>query len=579
VLFLASLFTSYSNSQEAYTAGTLTPGEVYSTGNIVQPVVAGSNSSPWVNGVYQQYLMCMAGGQQGNCGPNPSVTPLYGNGYMVFSYGYTDLYQVRAVASVLPTTGLRVNGYNFGFTAKNGSGWDDGRVDTLSAYVSFYGTDGKVVDYTNYNLNSKFNWTQFNYTKDFVTPYADKDLSTVQYGFVGKDNNFWAGNYGPEIMDVSFSLKYSVDPCATNVLSSPTCPGYAEALAKLIPESTATTTEAAIPVAEAPTPPPPLPPPPGANPQDGQMANGPLPPPGTPGSAGGPPAAGPVTTASSQPPQQAAGGAQPKVGEVQSSSNKSGPSLSAIMSILSTEANKISAVEKSVAQAATQQAVQAGAQATAQAEAVASALTAQSIAGSMSASNSGTGLSATSTTQTQTSAFALPGSVQSNVFSGNGLRTPAQLATSDAITLTSSVNSTSSVSFGMPAQSGRNAGTPEVEVQQQTMSLTGRSALSDYLEAKQFLQLTGQTQTTDTVKRNVQPNELAGGVDLNAMATQPAGFQAYSVVMPDVAFYSPREIYKNQRTVDNARVLRGLQGGSDRLHQDLVDLQYNKETK
>jgi len=41
-----------------------------------------------------------------------------------------------------------------------------------------------------------------------------------------------------------------------------------------------------------------------------------------------------------------------------------------------------------------------------------------------------------------------------------------------------------------------------------------------------------------------------------------------------VAFYAPREIYKNQRTVDNARVLRGLQGGSDRLHQELINLQY-----
>ena len=35
---------------------------------------------------------------------------------------------MQAIASVLPNTGsgLRVNGYNFGFTAKNGNGWDDG---------------------------------------------------------------------------------------------------------------------------------------------------------------------------------------------------------------------------------------------------------------------------------------------------------------------------------------------------------------------------------------------------------------------------------------------------------------------
>jgi hypothetical protein len=56
------------------------------------------------------------------------------------------------------------------------------------------------------------------------------------------------------------------------------------------------------------------------------------------------------------------------------------------------------------------------------------------------------------------------------------------------------------------------------------------------------------------------------------MATQPAGYQAYSMMMPDVAFYAPREIYRNQVNVDNARVLRQL--SSDRLHQELVNLQY-----
>jgi hypothetical protein len=72
----------------------------------------------------------------------------------------------------------------------------------------------------------------------------------------------------------------------------------------------------------------------------------------------------------------------------------------------------------------------------------------------------------------------------------------------------------------------------------------------------------------------VQPNELAGRVDIASMATQPAGYQAYSMMMPDVAFYAPREIYRNQRTVDNARAQRLLQGASDRLHQTMVDQQY-----
>ena len=44
------------------------------------------------------------------------------------------------------------------------------------------------------------------------------------------------------------------------------------------------------------------------------------------------------------------------------------------------------------------------------------------------------------------------------------------------------------------------------------------------------------------------------------------------VEMPDAAFYAPKEIYRNQVNVDNVRLLRGL--GSDRLHQQMIDMQY-----
>jgi hypothetical protein len=83
-----------------------------------------------------------------------------------------------------------------------------------------------------------------------------------------------------------------------------------------------------------------------------------------------------------------------------------------------------------------------------------------------------------------------------------------------------------------------------------------------------------QEQKTDAVNKNVQPNELAGRVDIAAIATQPVGFQTYSFVLTDAQFYAPREIYRNQRTVDNVRAQRLLQGASDRLHQTMVDQQY-----
>lgn len=168
----------------------------------------------------------------GYCGPNPIVRP---DGNINFSYGLTDLYQTAAIAAALPNSGsgLRVTGYNFGFTAKNGNGWDDGRVDTLAAYVSLYDKQGKAVEYHNYDLNYQFNWTTFSLSETFSSSYAASDLSSVRYGFVGKDNNYWAGPYGPEIQNVSFSLNYSVDPCAVDIMSSPSCPGYLDAIVKL----------------------------------------------------------------------------------------------------------------------------------------------------------------------------------------------------------------------------------------------------------------------------------------------------------------------------------------------------------
>jgi hypothetical protein len=59
------------------------------------------------------------------------------------------------------------------------------------------------------------------------------------------------------------------------------------------------------------------------------------------------------------------------------------------------------------------------------------------------------------------------------------------------------------------------------------------------------------------------------------MATQPKGFDVYAMTsMKDNAFYAPKDIYGNQKTIDNARALRQL--SSDRLHQEMVDQQYRR---
>jgi hypothetical protein len=77
------------------------------------------------------------------------------------------------------------------------------------------------------------------------------------------------------------------------------------------------------------------------------------------------------------------------------------------------------------------------------------------------------------------------------------------------------------------------------------------------------------------VRRGGKVEGMEGGADINSLAAAPADFNDYlSQQMQDAQFYASKEIYRGQRNVDNARALRGL--GTDRLHQEMVNQQYNQ---
>lgn len=80
-------------------------------------------------------------------------------------------------------------------------------------------------------------------------------------------------------------------------------------------------------------------------------------------------------------------------------------------------------------------------------------------------------------------------------------------------------------------------------------------------------------QKENKVNKSAQNNELSGNIDIASIAIQSPGFNQYvNLVIRDVAFYAPKEIYKGQKTVDNVRALRTL--ASDGLHQEMVNQQY-----
>ena len=552
-LFLVLLSTSYSNSQQVDTTGNLT--------NFTNQ--ANSTTSTWQNaGTIGDPLTCWAQGDPGYCGPLPRVAA-WGSGSNVinFSYGLTDLNQIVNIKNALPNsgTGLQVNGFNFGFQAKNGNGWDNGQQDYLTAYVNIYNNrNSKVLESYNYDLNSKYNWTQFYYSETFKSAYGVPDLGNAQYGFVGRDNNFWVGPYGPEITAVSFSLKYSVDPCANNPLYSPSCRGYMDALAKLNP----------VVVVPEDAPPPP--------PEDGA----PPPPPGSqpPSGAPPPPGPGPGNNPNSPPPpgsQPQGGGQQPKLSETKTataSDSKAGPSLGSVLSMINTNQARIGNETKAVVQAAESAAAKDAQQAQQQAENVAGALTTQSITSSLTTTSS---VATQTSSSSQVSMVSILNTSQDSVINIGGLRAPTQSIFADTnVTMNNNMSIGSTEMYSLQSPQGRNATSIEIEVpQNEGIKMGTRSVLNDAIEERPIVQNTNtQEQKTESVNRNVQLNELAGGVDITRMATQPQGYQAYSFALADAPFYAPKEIYKNQVNVDNARVLRQL--SSDKLHQDLVNLQY-----
>ncbi len=623
-LVLLSISLQDSNAQ------TLEPGQVYTTPNVVQVTQPGGPST-WIGGVYQDNLTCWRGGDPGYCGPNAIVRP--GNN-INFSYGQTDLHQVQAVASLLPQiTGLQVNGYSFRFTAKNGNGWDDGRVDQLSAYVRFFNSSGAVVENNQYNLTYKFNWTDFNFSKDFATPYQLGSLSTVRYGFVGSDNNFWAGPYGPEVTNVSFQLRYSVDPCTTNPLYSTSCSGYLAALNSLVPQQPAPTTPTAQTVVEpqatttvataqttqqvvlAPTPAP--------QPQAQQQQSQP---------AGNTQLALSIIArnqdrerqtqasavqqaldiaqqATQRTEQQAVATAQQSQQQQQDTSTNQ----QATAQVAATQTAALQPAQRQqdvVIQRAMQDVTQQLVTQTTQPVMVQQAAqqTDQSLVLQVQQQQQQTFVQ-----QAQTAAVAPAQQLQVPQQAAQQVvvAPPAQqqqAAPIARVIVEPTVQQVASTLPQPPQQElvvqpqAQQAVTraqvvdaiPQVAVQEQpqqqqqtlarlveletqpstTLALLDRTnPLSDFLNPQANLSTQTVTSQTQDIRREQQNNELAGGVTLDRMATQPVGYQQYlGLALLDAKFYATREIYGRQTTVDNQRALRQL--SSDRLHQQMVNQQY-----
>jgi hypothetical protein len=399
------------------------------------------------------------------------------------------------------------------------------------AYVNFYDSKGTLSQNYNYGAytNHQYNWNYFSFSETFANPVDVKNLSTARYGFVGGDTNGWAGPYGPEVNSVSFRLKYTVDPCYVNKLSSPTCSGYQEEMDKLNPRISTTTAEpAAMPLTSTPS----------------QTSIEPAAPTILSSSNTSTVAATSSSTLLATSATPTATNPQPRIGEITVSGSpaKTVPNTQQVLAMVRKEQSRIATVEQNTVTAAVSQA-QIQAQ-TAQEQSMA--------------------ISAATVTASQTSAQTASATTSVPGFT-------AQI---------SSLSATASVAQGISYNQAVAATMLKPEYENSSsegLKFTGTGPMANFVNPQPApTQPQPESAPGPAVNSRAPDNEAAGGVSIAAMARTPQGFESYMSMLPDSRFYDPREIYRGQRVVDNARVQRALSGASDRLHQQMVDQQYKK---
>ena len=189
------------------------------TGSLVSPNLIGNGyNSPTGTTPYTG----TGGGYSGGS------TPGYNSTTNTIHFGYTQsaVAYTYAFSQALQNSGMTILGYNYSWNYLN-QGESSGN---LSATINFAGVDGSSLHYKNWALGPTTNWTTVAGTETFPNNgLAALNIANFSLSFNGKDSRFWAGYYGPQVKDPSVTLNYTFDQCSSNPLSSPTCPGYAAA--------------------------------------------------------------------------------------------------------------------------------------------------------------------------------------------------------------------------------------------------------------------------------------------------------------------------------------------------------------
>lgn len=515
-----------------------------------------------------------------NLVPNPG-------GYAVFGNSIDQSFAVNQALS-LAGTGVQIHGFQWGYVA-NANGpycatwaivcWDL-RVPNVTTNVNITDNTGASIYSVTRSYQDSYNTTNYS----FIFP-SSRNLSAVgNFNFSATTNDqAYVGSMWSRAL-------YTPDPCA-DPLSSPTCPGYGAAYAAryatnntttstytptVTTSSTTSTVASSDPTQSAVT---------STNVGGVEMSSG-----GTVSVPDGVP----QVVKESQPAATAAAPAPATASNSTSSSSSGGSGRPGALVM-----NAIKAVQEQ--NRATEQRAVANAQAAVSASIAQSQETAATAIANI---NSASALSAQSSTPaTQQQASSGQGFVLNRPTSLSSLQLQSATSIDNRIVGPAYQPETNQYSASSVGQTPTKQTAPSLGIStsrvdpspaapvyrfeqrnvesetQVAISLPSAPSKTDPLttlmqQGNTFQAPTFEQRST-TVRPNVEPNELAGGVDIARMATVPVGFASYSFTLADSAFYAPKEIYRNQKVVDNARALRQM--SSDRLHQQMINSQYKQE--
>jgi hypothetical protein len=230
IAFSLAGFGSCSVKAQTVTPVTIVPAGTMQSPNLIYMTTnpyggpAGTSPGSWSN----NFTTTTSNG--GGAGPGAGGNqPGYNTSTGTFMFGYTQaqIAYTYALSAALKNSGMTWTGYNYSWDYINQG---DSR-GTLAANLSFNATNGSSLYSKSWTLGpTTGGWTTMSGTESLTDQgLLVANLANFRLSFTGKDDRYWAGYWGPQVRNPTLSINYTFDQCSTDPLSSPSCPGYAAA--------------------------------------------------------------------------------------------------------------------------------------------------------------------------------------------------------------------------------------------------------------------------------------------------------------------------------------------------------------